>query len=409
MLDSYLCLHCVQITHAGAYCSSCGGGLPIATEDLAQLITKRLAFDGFQRTSKVAQDGDDNTCNASNLENQLSQQFQNLLANPPISEGSRTVKLHHFAAIINGEEFTPSEIETLVAETFEIIKKSQKEHSLFAKKVIRFRLYVIYENGCSSEIVRGHKLSLRKKRSLPQAEVRIVTIDCNKKRVLGAQRFSATDTEVKLAVNQIGTNSEVSTAKPNFLSGLAKSVYNRIVQAFVEYMRSHALLTDIPILAHRISTNRYSGKDLVGLFGVSAFLTAIIANIFSIELGGFDSGFSLLDSTLDYIFLLVLYLISAAIYHLPLKLAKGTATFRSTFIGTGYIGAIVQPIIVLFVGIFVVLGVPEQNAWGYAANGTWGLSIPVFSALHQIPLFRTAFVIFVLYFIVAISLVLLLF
>lgn len=391
MQNTFFCLNCDELTVAGAFCKNCGNTLSVSADDFSKLIIRRLVSEGFSSTTAVFQGGEKLQPIAIALKDQIEKNYESVLMFPATSGGSNSVHTLNIVGILYADGQKPSEINEIAILTYDVVRDTVKNFEGFKILATFIRVYVIYKGGCSLETVQSHKLPWKKRKAIkPNVQLNVIPIDCEQKKTYGGSKFIEPDMNVELSLKQVGKITGPSK-KSSFYFNLTKLIFEKPFQIFVDYMRSMALVGNPPILAYRIATNKLSAKDLFGIFGISAFLAAIIANVFHINMGGFKLGFSLIDSILDNILIIVTYMFSAFIYHLPLRLAGGTATFRSTFIATGYTGAVAQPLGLLFVGVMTSLGVPAEEAWRSAPIGSLVIMLPVFSALHQLSLNRILF------------------
>lgn len=153
------------------------------------------------------------------------------------------------------------------------------------------------------------------------------------------------------------------------------------LQAYAERMR----LPDEPeVLAHQITTGALNVKEAFGMVGLSAAVAALVAQPLGIDLGGFKTGFGLLDKVLDGLLVMIVYLFTAALAHAPLRLAGGRATFRSTFVANTYFSAVFYPVLVAWIGVLKLLGESEEEAWRLALVGALPASAWVLGAVHTI-------------------------
>lgn len=396
---SYLCLSCGEYTLTGSFCKGCGASLSASFDGLGNLITKRLAEHGFESTSEVFKNGKRLIPIAKALEDSLAPKFERILMSPGTSGSDKYTYALYIVGLIYGDRLEPEEINALAVQTFDKIKEVQKSSDGFKVQTIHFRIYIIYKDGCSPDKAREHKLPRRKRVSrIPNMGLILLPVNYETGKIYGGSRFIESDIEVRLAIEQTGVISDRDDKK-SFYASLSKLVFEKPIRMLMEYWHNFSLVSQPPILAHRIATNKLSPRDLFGIITGSTVLANILGKFF-IYLGVKPSeilfGLPVIDGILNSLIFIVAYMFSAFIYHYPLKWAGGTATYRSTFIATGYVGAVVEPIIVFLAGVMVLLGIPEKEAWIKAAYPAFGVTLPIFAALHNLSMKRIVLLIILL-------------
>ena len=92
-------------------------------------------------------------------------------------------------------------------------------------------------------------------------------------------------------------------------------------------------------MASKIRNDRLAASDLAKALAGSAVVAAIFAQLLGVDTGAIRVGVSLLDSMLNGLFVMLVYLLAATLVHWPLRLAGGTANFRNTFTANTFISS----------------------------------------------------------------------
>jgi hypothetical protein len=382
-----LCINCSTINDSGKFCFNCGKPLSIATAQLDELLLKRLSLEGFTSLDDLLHDNAKLSELALIIKKEAANPYNALLISASGDLEQNALYALYVVGIVHAGKQSVDEINDLAIKTSDMIKAGKKKVDLKVSLIL-FRFYVIYEDGCPPETIRGHKFAWYKRISFKTGvRPKIVVVNCETKKVYGADRYFEPDHQVKLATAQL-EQSEQQDKEPSFYRKFARLMLDEPIQKLSEYMEGLALIGAPPIIAHRITSNKLAPKDLAGMMGISAFLSAIIAGLFHIEIDAFNTGYSLLDDFLENFLIISTSMVWAFFVYWPLKVAKGKADFKSTFIASAYIGAVSQPMILLFVGMLLVFGVSSDEAWKAAPAGSLTVAVPVFSALHRVSVSR---------------------
>lgn len=163
--------------------------------------------------------------------------------------------------------------------------------------------------------------------------------------------LSTADRAVRSAARQRAQTEQPDDAKPKFFQAMFGLVVLKPLSLLRDYVHLLALASEYEILALKIRTDRLNASDLAKAAVLSAAVAAIIAQGLDVDTGDIRVGFGLLDSMLNGLLLMFIYLLAAAIIHWPLRLAGGKASFRNTFTANAFISAASYPLLVLIAGI----------------------------------------------------------
>lgn len=393
-----LCPACGSGNTSGPLCSACGKPLRVHASKLVLLMEKRLALEGFQPTSSSGND---------KLGASLRSAFAghegldlSALLFLPMLSSERPVTTLNIAAIVTA---TPAVVKDLPTLAKDLLRTSQ---SFFSQDEsprpmsMALRVYVVYPKGITAQAMAEHSLPRRsrgarlKRGPLSLSVVRIMfaPIDAETGTTRHLDRYRTSDRAVLSAVKQLSQPQEGSDAGQAFFPRLFQLLVLKPLATMSLYRSFLSLVGEPEVLAYQIRARHITAGDLSKAIAVSAVFAALIAQLFRLDLGGVEVGMGMLNTVLDGLILMLLYLAAAVITHWPLRLAGGKGSFRDTFVANTFVGAVAYPLMVLLVGGMVLMGASEAEAWRNSQVGTGAIAVTVLAPVHGISWRRTLLV-----------------
>lgn len=398
---SLLCLSCGLENASGPFCCNCRNPLQIEAGLLPELVQERLRLEGFKVASSLQN---------AQLESDLSKAFpesdelklSQVLTLPELTS-ERTVTMTIAVVVRASIEAIASlhELSEIMLGTIQsfIVSTNAQIGSVF------INVYMIYTEGISLSYMKKHRLPLRlRRRRLKKgsflwsmALIALKPIDGTTGQWRYLNRFVTDDLAVRSAARQRAQVENSDETKQIFF----KYVFGYLVLKFfgqiIDYLRLLSLLGEHEILALKIRNDQLTAGDLTKAVALSAVVAAVFTNLLNVKTGTIETGleFDFLNSVLNGIFIMLVYLLAAALIHWPLRLAGGKASFRNTFTANTLVSATCYPIVALFVGILIHFGVDEVDAWTNSQISTAGISLLVLAPTHEIKWSRAFVALFV--------------
>lgn len=389
--DRLICVECGAGSPEGPLCSQCGKPLQVDADKLPDLLAQRLLRNGFVAAPQLAEAFE-----------RTIPDFRSLLLFPDPFAPPRTIRTLYMTVIVRcGVQNT----DTLSALATSIrANGAALLPGLPRSSVVQITVCLVYSDSLSPEFVRAHRLARRERRTRVQRPgmrigslllMALIPIDSTRGQAHFARRYVEPDRQVRAALKQLHGVTRPKT-NPSFIGQYLRLVFTKPLEGLRHYLATYSLLDQTDMLAYQITSGRLQTKELFAAIGVSAVVAGLAAELFGLDLDLVNLGNSILDQIVGGLIVMTVFLVSAGLTHLPLRLVGGRASFRHTFVATTFVSAVGYPVLVAFVGGMVLLGMPEQEAWDSVQYVAGGLAVWVLAPVHGLSVMRTLLSLFLL-------------
>jgi hypothetical protein len=340
--------------------------------------------------------------------------LRSLLVFPDPFAPPRTIQTLYVAAIVpwglERVDMLGSLARTVLADLAPLVPSLPRE------AVIQIRIYLVYGESLSRDDVRGQRLR-RKEASrrvrIPgvgmlfgtSMRVGLIPVDSSRGKAYFTKRNVEPDRQVKAALKQL-QGAKLSKPSRSLVSQYVRHVLTKPLEGLRTYIDTVSLLEQPDVLAYQITSGGLQLKELLTAIGISSVVAGLAAELLGLDLGELNLGNSILDQIVKALIVMLIFLLSAGLTHVPLRLAGGQGSFRSTFIATTFLSAVAYPIVVVIVGMMMLLGISEEDAWHAGQYGAGGIGVWVLSPVHGLSLGRTLVFLFVIPAVVVLLLIL---
>lgn len=395
--DYLVCPECGASNAEGPLCSRCGKSIAISADQFPKLLRQRLLGAGFIPLVPTQSDSESLAPLAELFEETAHPLYDSLMMFPNLLLPPQSIIKLDVAAIVKGSDDTAGELQTLAGNI--LTQASSFLQRLSRPRILRVQIqvYVVYPEALTPEHVRAHRLHRRERATRVRRKglsfgtgvaVTFIPIDCERGKAHFASRYLEPDRQARAALRQLQELNRTKAEQP-FFKKYVRLIVTKPLEGLQTYLKNVGLAGEPDMLAHQITSGSLNAKELFRAVGVSALIAGLVAYILRLDLGGVNFGIGLLNKVVDGLITMIVFLVSAAFTHLPLRLAGGRAPFRSTFLATTFISAAFYPLLVGVVGVMVILGAAEHEAWLRVQAGTTGIMVLVLGAVHGLSWKRT--------------------